>query len=59
MDDGRTAGGGKANAIGGEYMKTAEQIMKKKAAMWAEVGKHLPKEQADVLWQQADRKSVV
>ena len=34
-------------------MKTAEQIMKKKAAMRAEVGKHLPKEQADALWQQA------
>ena len=37
-------------------MKTAEHIMKKKAAMWAEVGKHLPKEQADVLWQQATKK---
>ena len=37
-------------------MKTAEQIMKKKAAMRAEVGKHLPKEQADALWQQATEK---
>ena len=31
-------------------MKTAEQIMRKKASMRAEVEKHLPKEEADVLW---------
>ncbi len=34
-------------------MKTAEQIMKKKAAMRAELEKHLPKEEADALWLQA------
>ena len=37
-------------------MKTAEQIMRKKASMRAEVEKHLPKEEADVLWQQATEK---
>ena len=34
-------------------MKTAAQIMKKKAAMRAELEKHLPKEEADALWLQA------
>ena len=34
-------------------MKSAAQIMKKKAAMRAELEKHLPKEDADMLWQQA------
>ena len=34
-------------------MKTAAQIMKKKAAMRAELEKHLSKEEADALWQQA------
>ena len=34
-------------------MKTAAQIMKKKAAMRAELEKHLPKTEADVLWLQA------
>ena len=37
-------------------MKTAEQIMRKKASMRAEVEKHMPKEEADVLWQQATEK---
>ncbi|MBQ6174099.1 MAG: L-2-amino-thiazoline-4-carboxylic acid hydrolase [Clostridia bacterium] len=41
-------------------MKTAAQIMKKKTAMRAELEKHLPKEDADALWQQAtDRLSVI
>ena len=34
-------------------MKTAAQIMKKKAAMRAELEKHLPKDEADALWLQA------
>ena len=34
-------------------MKTAAQIMKKKAAMRAELEKHLPKEEANALWLQA------
>ena len=34
-------------------MKTAAQIMKKKAAMRAELEKHLPKGEADALWLQA------
>ncbi len=34
-------------------MKTAVQIMKKKAPMRAELEKHLPKDEADVLWLQA------
>ena len=34
-------------------MKTAEQIMKKKAPMRAELEKHLTKEEADALWRQA------
>ena len=34
-------------------MKTAAQIMKKKAAMRVELEKHLPKEDADALWLQA------
>ena len=34
-------------------MKTAAQIMKKKAAMRAELEKHLPKDEADALWQRA------
>ena len=33
--------------------KTAEQIMKRKAVIRAEIERHLPKEQADALWQQA------
>ena len=37
-------------------MKTAEQIMKKKAPMRAEVEKHLPKDEADALWRQAEEK---
>ena len=34
-------------------MKTAEQIMKKKASMRAELEKHLTEEEADALWRQA------
>ena len=34
-------------------MKSAEQIMKKKAAMRAELEKHLPKDDANALWLQA------
>ena len=34
-------------------MKSAAQIMRKKAAMRAELEKHLPKEEADALWLQA------
>ena len=34
-------------------MKTAEQIMKKKTAMRAELEKHLPKDETDALWQRA------
>ena len=34
-------------------MKTAAQIMKKKAAIRAELEKHLPKAEADALWLQA------
>ena len=34
-------------------MKSAEQILKKKTAMRAELGKHLPREEADALWLQA------
>ena len=34
-------------------MQSASQIMKKKAAMRAELEKHLPKEEADALWLQA------
>ena len=41
-------------------MKSAAQIMKKKAAMRAELEKHLPKEEADALWLQAtDRLSAI
>ena len=41
-------------------MKTAAQIMKKKAAIRAELEKHLPKAEADALWLQAtDRLSVI
>lgn len=36
--------------------KTAEQIMKKKAFIRAEIERHLPREQADALWQQATEK---
>ena len=34
-------------------MKTAAQIMKKKAAMRAELEKHLPEDDTDALWQRA------
>ena len=34
-------------------MKSAEQIMKKKAAMRAELEKHLPKDEAGALWRKA------
>ena len=34
-------------------MKSAAQIMKRKAAMRAELEKHLPKDEADALWLQA------
>ncbi len=37
-------------------MKTAEQIMKKKAPMRAELERHLAKKDADVLWRQATEK---
>lgn len=37
-------------------MKTAKQIMKKKAGMKKEIEKRLPREQADALWQQATDK---
>ncbi|MBR3494748.1 MAG: L-2-amino-thiazoline-4-carboxylic acid hydrolase [Clostridia bacterium] len=37
-------------------MKTAEQIMKKKGPMRAELEKHLSKEEADALWRQATEK---
>ena len=37
-------------------MKTAEQIMKKKVPMRAELERHLAKKDADVLWQQATEK---
>ena len=40
-------------------MKTAEQIMKQKTPMRAEVEKHLPKDEADALWQQATEKLAV
>ena len=41
-------------------MKTAEQIMKKKGTMRAELEKHLPEKEADALWLQAtDRLSVI
>ena len=36
--------------------KTAEQIMKKKAVIRAEIEKRLPKEQADALWRQATQR---
>ena len=37
-------------------MKTAERIIKKKTALRAELEKRLPKDEADVLWQQAAEK---
>ena len=37
-------------------MKTAEQILRKKTAMRAELENYLPKDEADVLWQQAAEK---
>ncbi len=37
-------------------MKTAAQIMKKKAPMRAELEKHLPEEEAGALWRQATEK---
>ncbi len=40
-------------------MKTAEQIMKKKAPMRAELGKHLPKAQAGAPWQEATERLAV
>ena len=36
--------------------KTAEQIMKKKACVRANIDRQLPKEQADALWRQATQK---
>ena len=36
--------------------KTAAQIMKKKAFIRAEIGKQLPREQADALWRQSTEK---
>jgi hypothetical protein len=38
---------------GGTQMKTAEQILRKKTAMRAELEKHLPEDEADALWQRA------
>ncbi len=37
-------------------MKTAEQVMKKKASMRAELEKHLTKDETDALWQRATEK---
>ena len=37
-------------------MKTAAQIMKKKTAMRMELEKHLPKDEADALWLQAEER---